>query len=67
MNTNTLLNIRPHLLQDLSGQEGDRGRTVSYFGILSSSDIDQSPRGRVNDIEQTEKGSTVVYIAQGQA
>jgi hypothetical protein len=67
MNTDTLLNIRPHLLQDLSSQESDRGRTISDFGILGSSDIDQSPRGRVNDIEQTKKGSTVVYTTQGQA
>jgi hypothetical protein len=60
VNTHTFLNIRPHLLQDLSRQKSDGGSTISNFGILCSSDINQGPGGGMNDIEQTKKGSTIV-------
>jgi hypothetical protein len=61
VNTDTLLHIRPDLLQDLRSQESNRRGTVSHLSILSTSDIDQGPSGRVNNVEQSKQSSTVVY------
>jgi hypothetical protein len=64
VNTDTLLHIRPDLLQDLRSQESNRRGTVSDLSILSTSDIDQGPSGRMNDVEQSKQSSTVVYEAR---
>jgi hypothetical protein len=40
VNTDTLLDIRPDLLQDLGSQKGNRSGTISNLGVLGTSDID---------------------------
>ena len=61
MNTDALLDIGPDLLQDLGGEQGDGSGTIPDLGVLSTGDIDQGPRGGVNNVEQSKEGRTVVY------
>lgn len=52
--SDTFLDVRPNFLQDLGGEEGDRGRAVSDFGILGAGNVDERSGGGMDDIEELE-------------
>lgn len=57
--TDSLLNVVLDLLKDLSGEDDDRGGTVSNLSILRSGNVDEDSGGGVNDVE--ELAGTLAY------
>lgn len=49
----TLLNERLDLLEDLSSEENDTGRSVSDLSVLSTSNVNQSAGRWVNNVKQS--------------
>ena len=41
-------------------QKGHTGRSIAHFGILGTSNIDERPSGRMNDIEKLEDRRSVI-------
>ena len=58
--SDTILDERPDLPEDLSSEKNDGGGSVSDLSVLSSSDVDERLCCWVNDIEELEDGGPVV-------
>jgi hypothetical protein len=81
VNSDALLDEWPDLLEDLgsaaisigqlllarNSQKDHRGGAVTDLGVLRAGNVHQSAGGRVNNVEELEQGSTVVWPCQQRA
>jgi len=65
LRVHALLNELLGSLEELSGGEDDGGGTISDFVILRLGDIDEGLGGGVDNIEETDKGGTIVGDSDG--
>jgi hypothetical protein len=52
------------LLENLSSKDDDGSRTVSDFGILGASDIDEDAGGGVDNVEKLSESQRVFYMSE---
>jgi hypothetical protein len=80
--SNTVLDERPDLLEDLGGTGGQRlylqgigshlqkgytGCSVTDLGVLGTRNVNKGAGGGVHNVEELEEGGTVVWTRQGAA
>lgn len=58
--SNSILDEALNLLEDLAGEEDNRGRAVANLGVLRARNVDKCPRGRVDNVQQFEDCRSVV-------
>lgn len=50
------------LLEDLSGQDDDRGGAVTDLCVLRSGNVDEDSSGGVDDVEELRGGESVIAV-----